>query len=50
MHGLDSTIVLPITTKLIDHAFPLRVRIPKETAGLHEDSGIIVDQMLAWDN
>ena len=50
INGLDSTVVLPITTKLIDHAFPLRIRIPKAIAGLHQDSDIIVDQMLAWDN
>lgn len=50
MYGLESTVILPITTKLINHAFPLRIRIPKETAGLHEDSDIIIDQMLAWDN
>ena len=31
IHGLESTVVLPVTTKLIDHAFPLRVKIPKET-------------------
>ena len=50
MHGLESTVILPITTKLVDNAFPLRVRIPKETAGLHDDSDIIIDQILAWDN
>ena|SRR3990167_4989610 len=51
INGLDSTVVLPITTQLIDHAFPLRVRIPKEiVAGLHQDSDIIIDQILAWDN
>ncbi len=50
LNGLLSTVVLPITTNLVDNAFPLRVRIPKETAGLHKDSDIIVDQILAWDN
>ena len=50
LHGLDSTVILPITNKLIDNVFPLRVRIPKELAGLNKDSDIIIDQMLAWDN
>jgi mRNA interferase MazF len=50
MSGLESTVVLPITTKLVDDAFPLRVRIPKGSAGLDKDSDIIVDQILAWDN
>lgn len=50
LHGLPSTVILPITTQLIDRAFPLRVRIPGNTAGLHDDSDIIIDQMLAWDN
>ncbi|SRR5579883_1517726 len=50
LNGLESTVVLPITTNLINDAFPLRVRIPKEMAGLHKDSDIIMDQILAWDN
>lgn len=50
MSGLESSVVLPITTNLINNAFPLRVRIPKQTAGLHKDSDIILDQILAWDN
>jgi mRNA interferase MazF len=49
--GLDSTIILPLTTKLISgDAFPLRVRIPKGTCGLEADSDVLVDQILAWDN
>ncbi len=48
--GIKSTVILPITTNLVDNAFPLRVRIPKEIAGLHQDSDIMVDQVLAWDN
>ena len=50
LNGLESTIILPITTNLIDYVFPLRIRIPKQTAGLHKDSDIIIDQILAWDN
>lgn len=50
MSGLKSSVILPITTNLINDAFPLRVRIPRQVSGLHKDSDIIVDQMLAWDN
>jgi len=49
--GLESTVILPLTTKVSrDDAFPLRVRIPKGTAGLKRDSDVLVDQILAWDN
>lgn len=49
--GLESTVVLPLTTKVSqEDAFPLRVRIPKGTAGLERDSDVLVDQVLAWDN
>ena len=49
--GLDSTVVLPLTTKLTaGDAFPLRVRIPNGVCGLDADSDILVDQILAWDN
>ena len=46
--GLESTVVLPLTTKVSqEDAFPLRVRIPKGTAGLERDSDVLVDQVLA---
>jgi mRNA interferase MazF len=49
--GLESTVVLLLTTKLAgEGAFPLRVRIPRGTAGLERDSDVLVDQILAWDN
>jgi mRNA interferase MazF len=49
--GLDSTVVLPLTTKVGGgDAFPLRVRIPKGTCGLTRDNDVLVDQILAWDN
>lgn len=49
--GLKSTVVLPLTTKIIaGDAFPLRVKIPKGTAGLTHASEILIDQILAWDN
>lgn len=49
--GLKSTVVLPLTTKIIsEDAFPLRVNIPQGIAGLNKSSDILVDQILAWDN
>jgi mRNA interferase MazF len=49
--GLSSTVVLPLTTKLVrTEAFPLRVRIPAGVGGLARDSDVLVDQILAWDN
>ena len=49
--GLESTVVLPLTTNLTSgDAFPLRVRIPAGTCGLKSDSDILVDQILVWDN
>ena len=49
--GLGSTVVLPLTTKTVgEDAFPLRVRISKNTCNLEKDSDALVDQILAWDN
>lgn len=49
--GLGSTVILPITTKILGpKAFPLRVGIPAGTGGLERNSEVLVDQILAWDN
>ena len=48
--GLPSTVVLPLTTRVVPDAFPLRVRLPKGTCGLASDSDVLVDQILSWDN
>jgi mRNA interferase MazF len=49
--GLGSTVVLPMTTQIVDQdAFPLRVHVLAKTCGLEKDSDILVDQILAWDN
>jgi len=48
--GLSSTVILPISTQLVDEAYPLRVRIPAGVAGLTRDSDVLIDQILAWDN
>ena len=42
--------ILPLSTRLVDDAFPLRVRLAKGTCGLKADSDVLVDQILAWDN
>jgi mRNA interferase MazF len=48
--GLASTVLLPITTRLTEDAFPLRVRIPPGICGLSQASDLLIDQVLAWDN
>ncbi len=48
--GLQSTVILPLTTKVVSDAYPLRVRIPAGTCGIAAESDAIVDQILAWDN
>ncbi|WP_405226925.1 type II toxin-antitoxin system PemK/MazF family toxin [Lentisalinibacter sediminis] len=44
-----STIVLPLTTRLIDDAAPLRFRIARRDR-LREDSDVMVDQVRTLDN
>lgn len=47
--GHPSTLVIPLTTKLVDDAEPLRIRIP--AAGrLPRPSDLLMDQMRAIDN
>ncbi len=49
--GLGSTVIIPINTRIVDgDAFPLRVRIPKDTTALKQPSDLLIDQVLAWDN
>lgn len=48
--GLPSTVILPITTRTVADAYPLRVRLPRGTCGLTADSDALIDQILAWDN
>lgn len=44
-----STLVMPLTTRLVDDAEPLRVRIPAAGA-LKKDSDALIDQVRAIDN
>jgi len=44
-----STIVIPLTTRLIDDIEPLRIRIKAEES-LQKDSDILIDQVKSIDN
>lgn len=45
-----STLILPITTNVIEDAKILRVHLKNGEAGLNEDSDILIDQARAIDN
>ena len=45
-----STIICPITTKVIRKSSVLRVHLSKKEPGLKQDSDILVDQIRAIDN
>ena len=47
--GHSTTIVIPLTTNLIDDAEPLRIRVATDARLLH-DSDLLVDQVRAIDN
>ena len=47
---LASTVVLPLTTRVIGDAFPMRVHVPAGTAGLRAPSDVMVDQVFACGN
>lgn len=47
--GHPSTLIIPITTNLIEDVAPLRLRI-KATNDLQEDSDLLIDQIRAIDN
>jgi mRNA interferase MazF len=47
--GHPSTIVIPLTTNVIDDAEPLRVRVPA-SGRLRKDSDLLIDQLRAVDN
>ena len=44
-----STLIIPLTTNLIENAEPLRLRISSQ-GGLDKDSDLLVDQIRAIDN
>ena len=47
--GHPSTIIIPLTTNLIDDAEPLRLRV-KARENLSQDSDLLIDQIRAIDN
>ena len=47
--GHPSTLIVPLTTNLVNDAEPLRLRVPAGN-GLDKDSDLLVDQVRAIDN
>ena len=47
--GHPSSLVVPLTTTLVDDAEPLRVRVPA-TGRLRRESDLLIDQLRAIDN
>jgi mRNA interferase MazF len=47
--GHPSTLVVPLTTNVVEGAEPLRLRVPT-SAGLSRASDLIIDQLRAIDN
>jgi mRNA interferase MazF len=47
--GHPSTLIIPLTTNLIDDAEPLRIRIRAQSL-LRRDSDLLIDQICAIDN
>jgi mRNA interferase MazF len=46
--GHPSTLIVPLTTNLIDEAEPLRIRVPAQSS-LRQDSDLLIDQLRAID-
>ncbi len=44
-----STVIIPLTTNLVDEAEPLRIRI-RAAGGLRRKSDLLIDQLRALDN
>ncbi len=47
--GHPSTLIIPLTTNLVDNAEPLRLRVAAKD-GLNKDSDLLIDQLRAIDN
>jgi mRNA interferase MazF len=47
--GHPSTLVVPLTTTLVEDAEPLRVRVP-DVGRLRQESDLLIDQLRAIDN
>ncbi|NUO78543.1 type II toxin-antitoxin system PemK/MazF family toxin [candidate division KSB1 bacterium] len=48
--GHPSSLIIPVTTNIVDEAKPLRVRIKAGSEGFSVDSDLMIDQMRAIDN
>lgn len=48
--GYPSTMVVPVTSQVIEEAGPLRLRLPRGTCGLDKDSDLLVGQLIAVAN
>ena len=48
--GHPSSIVIPLTTNVVNDAEPLRVRIKADHAGFSKESDLMMDQIRAIDN
>ena len=47
--GHHSTLIVPLTTNLVDDAEPLRIRVHAQSS-LRRDSDLLIDQLRAIDN
>ena len=47
--GHPSTLIVPLTTSLVEDAEPLRIRV-RATGRLRRDSDLLIDQLRAIDN
>ncbi|MFH0820337.1 MAG: type II toxin-antitoxin system PemK/MazF family toxin [Candidatus Peregrinibacteria bacterium] len=52
LNALDhhSTLICPLTRRVVPGGHPLRLHLPKKETNLKEDSDILVDQIRAIDN
>lgn len=48
--GYTSTVVIPTTTRVVEDPGVLRLRIPRELAGLTRDSDLLLGQIIAVAN
>jgi mRNA interferase MazF len=48
--GYPSSVVLPLTSRIVDSTAPLRLRVDAGTAGLDRDSDVLIGQVIAVAN
>ncbi len=47
---LGASIIIPITSQVLEETKPIRVNIPAGISGLLKSSDLMIDQMMAWDH